>query len=124
MSTMLYDAMNKSPRGFRFSDAQKHTTCLACYQQGEPKERITTNIVTDLPQLPQSPPPSATLPLWKFWAGPAERVLARATVLLAVATMLLTIMAGIQAYILATTDQSTRMAADAATSSALQPKQP
>ena len=37
--------------------------------------------------------------------------------LLALATILLTIMAAMQAYILATTDQSTRMAADAATGS-------
>jgi hypothetical protein len=60
------------------------------------------------------PPP----PWWKFWRKPPEIVLAIATVVLAVATIILAAIAGIQAYILATTDTSTRKAADAAAKSA------
>jgi hypothetical protein len=57
-------------------------------------------------------------PWWKFWRGPPETVLARATVFLAIATILLAIIAAIQAYILATTDASTRIVAEAAQSAA------
>jgi hypothetical protein len=60
------------------------------------------------------PPP----PWWKFWRKPPEIVLAIATVVLAVSTIILAAIAGIQAYILATTDTSTRKAADAAVKSA------
>jgi hypothetical protein len=63
----------------------------------------------------RSPPP---VPWWKFWAGPPETVLTRATLLLAGATLILAIIAGIQAWILATTDASTREAARAAVKSA------
>jgi hypothetical protein len=88
--------------------------------------------VTDDPV--QSPPPSLPAPpqttsstsgeispprpSWKFWQWPPERILALATVILAAATILLATIAGIQAYILATTDASTRMVAEAAKSSA------
>jgi hypothetical protein len=61
-------------------------------------------------------PPSPSW--WEFWRGSSETVLARATVLLAVATFILAVIAGIQAYILATTDASTREAAGAAVKSA------
>lgn len=63
----------------------------------------------------QEPPPP---PWWKFWRGPPETVLAKATVLLAIATALLAGIAAGQAWILATTDASTRKAADAAVTSA------
>jgi hypothetical protein len=74
--------------------------------------------MTDLAQLPSPPPPPSKPPFWKFWEGSSEIVLARSTVLLTIATILLAVMAAIQAYILATTDNSTRMSADAAVSSA------
>jgi hypothetical protein len=57
-------------------------------------------------------------PWWKFWQGPSESVLARATVFLAVATIILAGIAAVQAYILATTDASTRTVAEAAQSAA------
>jgi hypothetical protein len=62
------------------------------------------------------PPPSP--PWWRFWRWRPEAVLAAATVVLAAATFVLAIMAAIQAHILATTDASTRQAADAAVKSA------
>lgn len=61
-------------------------------------------------------PPSP--PWWKFWRGSPETVLAKATVLLAIATGFLAGIALGQAWILATTDVSTRKAADAAIESA------
>ena len=67
---------------------------------------------------PKPPPAVPPPPWWKFWQGSPENVLARATVFLAIATLLLAIIAGIQAWILATTDTSTRQAADAAVKSA------
>jgi hypothetical protein len=63
---------------------------------------------------PENPPP----PWWKFWQGPPESVLARATVLLAIATLVLAVIAFWQAWILLTTDASTREAARAAVKSA------
>jgi hypothetical protein len=67
--------------------------------------------------------PLPPTPWWKFWKGPPETVLARATVVLAVATLMLFIIAVIQAVILATTDVSTRKAADAAVKSAATAKE-
>jgi hypothetical protein len=68
---------------------------------------------------PNPPPALPSAPSWwKFWQGSPESVLARATVFLAIATLLLAMIAGIQAWILATTDTSTREAADAAAKSA------
>ena len=67
------------------------------------------------PEQPSLPPPP---PWWKFWRGRPEHVLARATVFLAIATILLVAIAAIQAYILATTDASTRTVGEAATSAA------
>jgi hypothetical protein len=61
-------------------------------------------------------PPSPSW--WKFWRGPSETVLAKATVLLAIATGLLAGIAAGQAWILASTDVSTRKAAEAAVNSA------
>jgi nitrate reductase cytochrome c-type subunit len=72
------------------------------------------NGITSAEDAPTPPAP----PRWKFWRGTPDIVLARATVLLAIATLLLTTLAGIQAYILATTDTSTRMSAEAAVKSA------
>lgn len=69
-----------------------------------------------LPKQPAAPTPG--LPWWNFWRGPPETVLAKATTLLAVATLVLAIIASIQAWILATTDASTREAARAAVKSA------
>jgi hypothetical protein len=66
----------------------------------------------------RSPSPTPAVRWWKFWRGPPETVLARATVLLAVATLILAAIAGLQAWILATTDASTREAARAAVKSA------
>jgi hypothetical protein len=54
----------------------------------------------------------------EIWRGSPETVLAKATVLLAIATALLAAIALGQAWILATTDVSTRKAADAAIESA------
>jgi hypothetical protein len=62
--------------------------------------------------------PATSLPPWQFWKGDPTTVLARATVLLAVATLILAVIAGIQAWILSTTDASTREAARAAVTSA------
>jgi hypothetical protein len=76
---------------------------------------------------PPAPPPSArpentsvppSPPWWKFWRRPPEIVLAIATTVLAIATIILAVIAGIQAYILATTDASTRKFAKAAQSAA------
>jgi hypothetical protein len=61
-----------------------------------------------------SAPAQPAPPYWKFWKWPSERVLAGATAVLALATLVLAGMAGIQAWILATTDASTRKAAEAA----------
>lgn len=69
-------------------------------------------VATSAVQVTPSPP------WWKFWLGPPESVLARATVFLAIATLLLAGIAAIQAYILATTDASTRKVAEAAQSAA------
>jgi hypothetical protein len=68
----------------------------------------------------KSTPVASRLPSlgWKFWRGQPETILARATVLLAVATLVLAFIAGIQAWILATTDVSAREAARAAVKSA------
>jgi hypothetical protein len=62
--------------------------------------------------------PQPPTPWWKFWKAPPETVLARATMLLFVATLILAVIAGIQAWILASTDASTREAARAAIKSA------
>ena len=67
---------------------------------------------------PENTPAQPLPPWWKFWKFPPETVLARATVLLAVATLMLFVIAVIQAVILSTTDVSTRKAADAAAKSA------
>jgi hypothetical protein len=66
---------------------------------------------------PQQPPP-APPPWWKFWKWRPEPVLAAATIVLAAATFLLAYMAWKQTAILATTDESTRKAAEAAGKSA------
>jgi hypothetical protein len=68
------------------------------------------------PQGPPSPPPVP--PWWQFWRWRPEAVLAVATVVLAAATFLLADMAWKQTAILATTDESTRRAAEAAVKSA------
>jgi len=58
-------------------------------------------------------------PWWRFWRPASfETLLARATVWLVIATFLLAAIAAGQAWILATTDVSTRKAADAAVKSA------
>jgi hypothetical protein len=66
----------------------------------------------------ENAPASPSQPWWRFWRKPPEIVLAIATVILAIATIVLAIIAGIQAWILSTTDISTRRAADAAIKSA------
>jgi len=78
---------------------------------GEPSEP-PASVSSEKTAVP--PPPT----WWKFWQGPHERVLARATVFLAIATLALVVVATIQAYILATTDSSTRKVAAAAQSAA------
>jgi hypothetical protein len=65
-----------------------------------------------------APPLPSPVPWWKIWQKPPEIVLAIATVVLAIATIILASIAGIQAYILATTDVSTRKVAEAAQSAA------
>ena len=72
----------------------------------------TSAITPDAAPIPPSPP------WWKFWRGSSEAVLARATVLLAIVTLVLAAIAAIQAWILETTDASTRQAAAAAVKSA------
>ena len=71
---------------------------------------------TPSPQQP-SPQPEPP-PWWKFWKWRPESVLAGATIVLAAATFLLPYMAWNQTAILATTDKSTRKAAEAAGKSA------
>jgi MFS superfamily sulfate permease-like transporter len=66
----------------------------------------------------ENAPASPSQPWWRFWRKPPEIVLAIATVILAIVTIVLAIIAGIQAWILSTTDISTRRAADAAIKSA------
>jgi len=70
------------------------------------------------PPPPPSAPAPSHVPWWKIWQKPPEIVLAIATAVLAAATIILAAIAGIQAYILATTDVSTRKVADAAQSAA------
>jgi hypothetical protein len=65
-----------------------------------------------------SPPVPPSPPWWNIFRWRAERVLAGATVMLAIATLVLAVFAGMQAWILSTTDASTRQAADAAVKSA------
>ena len=90
----------------RSHDRQRATPTRSDAPASEP---ASENVVTNLTPSP---------PWWRFWRGPPETVLARATVFLATATLVLAIIAGIQAYILATTDASTRKAANAAESAA------
>jgi hypothetical protein len=80
----------------------------------EPSPAPSGKTVSTSAEKVQEPPP----PWWKFWQGNPESVLARATVFLAIATILLAAIAAIQAYILATTDASTRIVAEAAQSAA------
>jgi hypothetical protein len=67
---------------------------------------------------PQNVPATPLPPWWQFWRGKPETVLARATAVLAVTTIILAGIAGLQAWILFTTDASTREAAHAAVTSA------
>ena len=95
------DHMNSDERAPSRSDAA-----------AEPRPAPSSAASAENSQEPPAPP------WWKFWRGPPETVLAKATVLLAIATALLAGIAAGQAWILATTDASTRKAADAAVTSA------
>jgi hypothetical protein len=69
------------------------------------------------PSSENAPPPAP--PWWKFWKPiPSELALTRATVWLVIATFILAAIALGQAFILLTTDESTRKAANAAVTSA------
>jgi hypothetical protein len=84
--------------------------------QSEPPKPLPAS--SSAPQENASAQPRAP-PWWRFWRpASSETLLARATVWLVIATFLLAAIAAGQAWILATTDVSTRKAADAAVKSA------
>src|SRR6516225_5532307 len=97
----------------------QHPALLRCSRCSEGNNVMTGHEIEE----PTSPPPPSApapshVPWWKIWQKPPEIVLAIATAVLAAATIILAAIAGIQAYILATTDVSTRKVADAAQSAA------
>src|SRR5215472_5821590 len=85
---------------------------LRSMETRQPPQGLVSGRIVIEGQLPASSAASADneraspspIPRWKFWEGRPETVLARATVFLAIATFVLAIIAGIQAYILETTD--------------------